>query len=312
MNIKTITAIPSSEYVKKTPNLSGTKFSDVVRQALSGDIVTLESNKENGYTTYTSAGIYSDSTNNSNASASSTLTQDEKWDAITSKYRSSIMKYDDYTKMLDDLADAGLITSDEKTAAAENAWKVIEEKKQAWDIEHNRVGSSAIPSRITIIHFDELISKLSDEKNATSVNETSDRAFLKAFYTKAKSAEMTVVEKWESVVSEYKGKPMTYDNYAQMLRELARADLITFEEFSAAIFNASSMIDDKRIDYDMEDGILGNDIIPSSFYLLDFNELFTDVSNESKAYNGYDAHNDQRIFLKSFYTKMADYFPQEI
>ena len=123
--------------------------------------------------------------------------------------------------------------------------------------------------------------------------------------------EMTDDEKWEAINAKYSDEPMTLKNYCQMVNDLEASGLITFEERCAAHGNAMSIIENKTIEYDLQDGELWNDEIPASFYLMNFDELLSDVSDESKDYNGYDAHNDQRAFLKSFYTKMADHFPQE-
>ena len=192
MNIESITsALSGAKYVKSTATLPVSVSKDTaVQTGASGDILTLGSDEETEYSTYTSAGVYTDS---AIAAAASESTDDEKWDAVVSKY--SI--------------------------------------------------------------------------------------------------------------------PMTYDDYSKMLRDLAREDLITFDEFTEATGNAWGIIEKKRTEYDLQDGELWNDEVPASFYLMDFNELVSDVSDESKDYNGYDAHNDQRAFLKSFYTKMADHFPQE-
>ena len=75
--------------------------------------------------------------------------------------------------------------------------------------------------------------------------------------------------------------------------------------------NASSIVGDKTVNYDLQDGELWNEAIPSSLYLIDFDELLSNVSDENKDYNGYDTHNDQRAFLNTFYKKLAAYFPKE-
>ncbi len=295
---------PLSRYVNSVPVQPGVSLRDMVKQAYSsGDILTLGADTQNVYTMYTSAGVYA-----GGCVDSKTLSDDDKWNAITAKYRSSIMKIDDYDNMLDDFASAGLITADQKAEASKAAWDVVNEKKQAWEIEHNRVGIKAIPSRCQIIHFDELISKLPDNSISLSESDSVNTTFLKEFYIKAKNAEMTVQEKWDSVLSKHSGSIMTCDNYMDVLKDLAKSDLITFDEFCAASGNASDILEAKRLDFDLQDGIYGNDPIPLSICLLNFDELFVDISDENKISKVYIEH---LSFLKNFYTIMARNFPQE-
>lgn len=293
-----------SRCVNSVPVKPGVSRRDTVKEAyFSGDILTLGADTQNVYTMYTSAGLYADS-----VSADSTMqTDDQKWEAITAKYRSSIMKIDDYDKMLDDLNSAGLITADQQAEASKAAWDVVKEKKQAWEIEHNRVGIKAIPSRCQIIHFDELISKLPDNSISLSESNLVNTTFLKDFYAKAKSAEMTENEKMKSVISKYTGRPIDLEEYGQMLCDLVNYNLMTFKELAAIQSHASAVVGDKMIDYDMQDVDLGNDIIPYSLTLVNFDELIADLSNPNRIYS-FAEGNDPRPICKAFYEKMAGYF----
>lgn len=72
-----------------------------------------------------------------------------------------------------------------------------------------------------------------------------------------------------------------------------------------------SVVYDKVTNYDLQDGIIGNGRIPASLYLIDFDELFADLSNENRIYEGYTEENDPRPFLHTFYQKISGYFPKE-
>ena len=179
-------------------------------------------------------------------------------------------------------------------------------------MQDGKLGNDSIGRlRYNTIYFDELISDLSNEnRDIPSMDDSSDpRVFLESFYNKAKSAEMTKDEKWEAVVSQYTGKPMTLDDYIQMIDDFENADLLTFKEACDAIGHAATVVEDKVINYDLQDGELWNDEIPASFYLIDFDELFSDLSNENRIYEGYTEENDPRPFLNTFYQKISGYFP---
>lgn len=123
----------------------------------------------------------------------------------------------------------------------------------------------------------------------------------------AEGKEMTDDEKWAAIHEKYKGVPMFQKVYSQMVLDICASGLITGDEATAAIFHAASITSTKDILYDMQDGILGNNPTPASFFLLDFNELLADVSDDSREYSGYAANNDQRAFFKGFYSKMITY-----
>lgn len=293
-----------SRCVNSVPVQPGVSLRDSVKKAYSsGDILTLGADTQNVYTMYTSAGVYSDSS----CADSKALSDDQEWEAITAKYRSSIMKIDDYDKMLDDLNSAGLITADQKAEASKAAWDVVKEKKQAWEIEHNRIGIKAIPPCCSIIYFDELNARLPNNNDSISDINSVNTTFLKEFYTKAKGAEMTEKEKMESVISKYTGRPIDLEEYGQMLCDLVNYNLMTFKELAAIQSHASAVVGDKMIDYDMQDGDLGNDIIPYSLTLVNFDELIADLSNPNRIYS-FAEGNDPRPICKAFYEKMAGYF----
>ncbi len=319
MNIQSIISSASyTNYVKNTTSKVISISKDTFKQALaSGDILTLGSDDDSIYSTNTRPGVYSDKASiveaNNAVSENTELTDDEKWDVITSKYRSPIFQYDDYMNMLDDLEGAGLITADEKAVAMSHATAVIEKKRYNYDMQDGKLGDDRIPAPVNTIYFDELISDLSNEnREIPSTDDGSDpRVFLEALYNKAKGAEMTKDEKWEAVTSHYNGKPMTEHDYNQMLCDLENADLITFKERCAASGHSMSVVYDKVTNYDLQDGIIGNGRIPASLYLIDFDELFADLSNENRIYEGYTEENDPRPFLHTFYQKISGYFPKE-
>ena len=118
--------------------------------------------------------------------------------------------------------------------------------------------------------------------------------------------EMTDDEKWEAIQEKYKGVPMFEKVYAQMISDMTVSGLITKEESYAAIGHLVSASSCKDIAFDMQNGILGDDPTPAFFLLVDFNELLTNVSDESKEYYGYNSRNDQRDFLKRMYMKMIE------
>lgn len=217
MNIQSIISSASyTNYVKNTTSKVISISKDTFKQALaSGDILTLGSDDDSIYSTNTRPGVYSDKASiveaNNAVSENTELTDDEKWDVITSKYRSPIFQYDDYMNMLDDLEGAGLITADEKAVAMSHATAVIEKKRYNYDMQDGKLGDDRIPAPVNTIYFDELISDLSNEnREIPSTDDGSDpRVFLEALYNKAKGAEMTKDEKWEAVTSHYNGKPMT-------------------------------------------------------------------------------------------------------
>lgn len=123
--------------------------------------------------------------------------------------------------------------------------------------------------------------------------------------------EMTDDEKWDAIYAKYSGEPMTLKNYCQMVNDLEASGLINFEERVAATSHAMAVIGDKTIDYDLQDGELWNEDIPASLYMINFDELFADLSNENRIYEGYTASNDPRPFLSTFYTKMSNYFRKD-
>lgn len=123
--------------------------------------------------------------------------------------------------------------------------------------------------------------------------------------------EMTDDEKWDAIISKYSGKPFKLNDYGHMLCDLEAADLITFDERCAATSHAIAVVGDKTIEYDMRDGELWNEDIPASLYMINFDELFADLSNENRIYEGYTASNDPRPFLSTFYTKMSNYFRKD-
>jgi hypothetical protein len=61
------------------------------------------------------------------------------------------------------------------------------------------------------------------------------------------------------------------------------------------------------INYDLQDGIYGNDIIPYSLSMIDFDELFADLSNPDRIYIC-DESRDPRPICKAFYEKITGYF----
>lgn len=318
MNVNSITSDLYSAYIKNAAasSKSVSENTGTTQTAPSGDIVTLGSDGDTVYATYTSSGVCTDSTSSdtpvsgSGDTESAKLTGDEKWDSITSKYRSGILKLDDYMQMLSDLQDAGLITADEKATAASHATSVIEAKRNEYDMRDGKLNNEPIPDSLNIIYFDELTSDLSNE-SSTSGLDADKSEFLKNFYSKAKDAEMTEDEKWQMTVSKYAGKPLTFDNYIHMICDFGKAGVMSDDEVSAATAHAMAVVGDKTVVYDMRDGILGNDEIPTSLYLVDLGELFSDLSNENRVYEGFTESNDPRPFLNTFYQKLSDYLGQE-
>lgn len=119
--------------------------------------------------------------------------------------------------------------------------------------------------------------------------------------------EMTNDEKWAAIQEKYKGVPMFHKVYVQMVMDMEASGLITREESDAACYHAFNVVGDKDILYDMQDGVLGNNPTPASFFLLDFNEMLNDLSDNRKGYPAYAPKNDQRVFLRSFYLKMLSF-----
>ncbi len=119
--------------------------------------------------------------------------------------------------------------------------------------------------------------------------------------------EMTDDEKWAAIQEKYKGVPMFEKVYSQMIMDMRASDLITAGEMAASIGHMVSVSGTKDILYDMQNGILGDDPTPASFFLLDFSEMLDDVSDNTRDYSGYASNNDQRAFLKSFYSKMITF-----
>ncbi len=114
-------------------------------------------------------------------------------------------------------------------------------------------------------------------------------------------------EKWQSIVSKYNMKAMNMDEYSNMLCELENENLISYDEAKSAFFNAGSKYSEDMAVEDMHNGVLGDLGKSLSDYLIDFSDLFDDVTDRSKEYSGYDVHNDQQDFLKEFYAKMMAY-----
>ena len=127
----------------------------------------------------------------------------------------------------------------------------------------------------------------------------------------SEGTEMTDEEKWAAIHEKYKGIPMYEKVYVQMLLDLNASGLITREEASALSAHEMAVAGDKIVDYDLQDGIIGNNEIPASFYIVDLEELLSDVYNENRIYEGFTEETDPRPFLNSFYPKLIGCFLQE-
>ncbi len=166
---------------------------------------------------------------------------------------------------------------------------------------------TVIPSndtKIGILARDTFVFNTGEEPFVTYDNRGFPNGFSVHGVDISQGKEMTDDEKWAAIQEKYKGVPMFAKVYMQMINDMEASGLITHDEGNAATSHTSSMIATKDIVYDMQDGIMGDDPTPASFFLLDFNELLADVSDDSRNYTGYDYKNDQRAFLKSFYSKM--------
>ncbi len=114
-------------------------------------------------------------------------------------------------------------------------------------------------------------------------------------------------EKWQSIVSKYNMKAMNIDEYGNMLCELANEGLISHDEGMAAFFNATAKYSEDMAVEDMHNGVLGDLGKTLSDYLIDFSDLFDDVTGRSREYSGCDSNNDQKTFLQEFYKEMMAY-----
>ena len=118
------------------------------------------------------------------------------------------------------------------------------------------------------------------------------------------NTQLTDEEKWNAIVSKYKQKGITIDNYGDMLCDLTNAGLMTKDEMDGAMGNALAKWASNYSYKDMKDGILGNYKLSYGDNLINFNFLLEDVNDDSKDYLGFDKYNDQRSYLKDFYNKI--------
>lgn len=147
-----------SGQVSKTDNTGVTiktasKSGDMPKgsSALSGDVLILGFDNDTAYTTYTQKGEYAKSAVVSSASADSSKatsdevsttapTDDEKWKEVTAKYRNKPMTLDNFAAMLDDLVNAGLITSDDSWAAIVTASRRSVHERVQMDLKNGILG----------------------------------------------------------------------------------------------------------------------------------------------------------------------------
>lgn len=162
--------------------------------ALYGDVLILGADSMPVYTTYTQTGDYADSTIVSNSATSDAAatsddtsttetTDDEKWQKIVSKYSDEPMTLKNYSKMLNDLCNAGILTQDDwATAVAAASSRAVGDSVEL-DLQNGILGDEDYLSGYTL-DFSQLLDDLDDTQSKYYNADNNQSAFLQKLYSK--------------------------------------------------------------------------------------------------------------------------------